>query len=213
MMSTRASKPPAVRAILFDADGVIQRTRGNWREQFCTMLGREEHLETFIAELFAAEKPCLTGHADFENQVATVLDRWRASATVNDALSIWTNIEVDAEIIDTISAVRRSGIACYLASNQQAHRARYMAHALGYRAKFDRAFYSCHVGYAKPDRAYFDHVLAELGLAPDDVLFIDDLEPNVASAREAGIRGVHFKANAGVAALVQHLSEHGIRLA
>lgn len=177
------------------------------------MLGREEHLDAFIADLFAAEKPCLTGHADFESQIATVLGRWRTSATVEDTLSIWTNIEVDTDMIDTISAIRRTGIACHLASNQQAHRARYMADALGYHAKFDRAFYSCHVGYAKPDRAYFDHVLAELTLAPDDVLFIDDLEPNVASARQAGIRGVHFKANAGVAALVEHLGQHGITLA
>lgn len=202
----------AVRAILFDADGVIQRTRGNWREQFAALLGRDDQLDTFVVELFAAEKPCLTGHADFARELAAVLGRWSSSGTLADALAIWTNIEVDTDVIATIAALRRSGIGCFLASNQQAHRAGYMRDVLGYQALFDRTFYSYQVGFAKPDRAYFDRVLAELGMPAQDVLFIDDVAANVVSAQQAGIRSVHFAANAGAPALLEHLAAHGVRM-
>ncbi len=176
------------------------------------MLGRDDQLETFIAELFAAEKPCLTGHADFECQLAAVLGRWDSSGTVADALSIWTNIEVDVDIVATIASLRRSGVGCFLASNQQAHRAGYMRDVLGYQTLFDRTFFSYQVGFAKPDRGYFDRVLAELSVPAGDVLFIDDVAANVASAQLSGIRGVHFAANSGVTALLEHLAEHGIRM-
>jgi len=200
----------AIDAILFDADGVIQRTRGNWREQFAAMLGRDDDLDVFIRELFAAEKPCLSGAADFPTQLAFVLDKWRSPTPVEQALTVWTNIEVDTEVVRHINAIRRTGMPCFLASNQQAHRARYMSDELGYRTLFDREFYSCRVGFAKPDPAYFEHILLALNLAPERVLFVDDVEPNVVSARQVGIQCVHFPANAGAAVLSTHLAEHGV---
>ena len=200
----------AIGAILFDADGVIQRTRGNWREQFAAMLGSDGDLEAFAKELFAAEMPCLSGAADFPTELAVVLDRWGSPTTVEQALSVWTNIEVHDDVMQRIAAIRRAGTPCHLASNQQAHRARYMSDQLGYRTMFDQEFYSYRVGFAKPDRAYFEHILGELRLPAEQVLFFDDIEPNVVSARGVGIRAVHFAANAGAAALTAHLAEHGI---
>jgi putative hydrolase of the HAD superfamily len=197
-------------AILFDADGVIQRTRGNWREQFAAMLGRDEDLETFVKALFAAERPCLSGAADFPTQLRTVLERWRSPTPVEQALQVWTNIEVHADVIELVGSLRRGGMPVHLASNQHAHRARYMSNELGYGAVFEREFYSCRVGYAKPDTAYFEHILGELKLPPERVLFIDDVEPNVVAARSVGISSVHFAANAGAAALDAHLAHHGV---
>jgi putative hydrolase of the HAD superfamily len=197
-------------AILFDADGVIQRTRGNWREQFAAMLGRDDDLEAFIQESYAAEKPCLTGAADFPMQLRAVLERWRSPTPVEQALQVWTNIEVHADVIELIGSLRRGGMPVHLASNQHAHRARYMSNELGYGAVFEREFYSCRVGYAKPDTAYFEHILGELKLPPERVLFIDDVEPNVVAARSVGISSVHFAANAGAAALDAHLAHHGV---
>ena len=87
-----------------------------------------------------------------------------------------------------------------------------MRDVLGYQTLFDRTFYSYQVGFAKPDRAYFDRVLAELAVPAQNVLFIDDVAANVASAQRSGIRGVHFSANAGATALLEHLAAHGVRM-
>jgi hypothetical protein len=43
-------------------------------------------------------------------------------------------------------------------------------------------------------------------------LFIDDVEPNVVTARQVGIPSVHFLANAGAHVLTGHLAAHGIRV-
>jgi len=198
--------------VLFDADGVIQRTAGNWREQFAAMLDDAANLDAFVAEIFASERPCLTGAVDFPTQLAEVLRRWRSRTPVDQALTVWTNIEVDAGVVELIAALRRSGVTCCLASNQQTHRAHYMSSELRYRDLFDREFYSCRVGHAKPDTAYFEHILADLQLAPEQALFFDDVEPNVVSARRLGIPSVHFEANAGAEALSGHLAAHGIRI-
>ena len=198
--------------VLFDADGVIQRTAGGWRERFAEMLDDATNLDAFVAEIFASERPCLTGAVDFPTQLGEVLKRWRSRVPVEQALTVWTNIEVDEGVVELIAALRRSGVTCCLASNQQTHRAHYMSSELGYRSLFDREFYSCRVGHAKPDAAYFEHILADLGLAPEQALFIDDVEPNVISARQVGIPSVHFAANAGAEVLSGHLAAHGIRV-
>ena len=53
---------------------------------------------------------------------------------------------------------------------------------------FDRIFYSHEIGYRKPNREAFEHVLKVAELKPAETLFIDDLEHNVIGARQTGIQ-------------------------
>ncbi len=53
---------------------------------------------------------------------------------------------------------------------------------------FDRAYVSYEIGSLKPDREIFDHVVTDLGVAADRVLFLDDNQINVDGARAAGLR-------------------------
>jgi putative hydrolase of the HAD superfamily len=57
---------------------------------------------------------------------------------------------------------------------------------------FDRRFYSCRLGLAKPDPAVFRAVLDDLGAAPHSVLFIDDRPENVLAAAALGLQAVRF---------------------
>jgi putative hydrolase of the HAD superfamily len=52
---------------------------------------------------------------------------------------------------------------------------------------------SCITGRAKPHLDTFQHALAALGVAADEVFFTDDLEVNVEGARRAGIRAEVFR--------------------
>jgi putative hydrolase of the HAD superfamily len=127
-------------------------------------------------------------------------------------VGIWRRLVVDGDMLAAVGQLRRAGVRCCLATNQHAQRAAYMAHELGYRSIFDEAFYSCHVGHAKPAVAYFEHIVAALGVAPDAIVFIDDHPANAAAASQVGINGVHFPANAGRQALVRVLDGFGIRI-
>ena len=56
-----------------------------------------------------------------------------------------------------------------------------------YDAHFDEQFYSCEIGVAKPDPAYFATVLERLQTPADQVVFIDDSPANIEAARKIGI--------------------------
>ncbi|KAM7189237.1 alpha-D-glucose-1-phosphate phosphatase YihX [Naviculisporaceae sp. PSN 640] len=58
---------------------------------------------------------------------------------------------------------------------------------------FDRVFSSAAVGHRKPERAFYRHVLDQIGHVGQDVMFIDDKEENIRAAGGFGIHGVVFK--------------------
>jgi len=57
---------------------------------------------------------------------------------------------------------------------------------------FDDLLLSWRTGAAKPDDEAFRRATTVLGVAPDQVLFFDDSEPNVAAARAFGWRAHRF---------------------
>src|SRR5262249_42098969 len=68
---------------------------------------------------------------------------------------------------------------------------------------FDRVFASHEIGLRKPERAAFEHVCSELGLAPASILFFDDLPENVHGARAAGLEAILVRSPADVAAALR----------
>ena len=70
------------------------------------------------------------------------------------------------------------------------HAAVFEARYGGLLARFDRVFLSHELGMRKPERRAFERVAAELGVAPQRVLFLDDNEANIAGAGATGMRTV-----------------------
>jgi putative hydrolase of the HAD superfamily len=120
------------------------------------------------------------------------------------------DIEVHHEVMQVVQAVRRSGIPCHIASNQQSSRARHMSEGLNYRSLFDAEFYSCVVGAAKPKAGYFQKVVAKLGCPAGSVLFFDDRLENVKAAQQEGLAAALFYGADGAAALERQLASFGV---
>jgi HAD superfamily hydrolase (TIGR01509 family) len=180
-------------AVLFDADGVIQRAPSDLQTRLTQMLGAAQtDREACMADYFAAEAPCLTGVADFAECLGPVLAKYKATCNTAALLAEWRTIEVDDSILALIADLRRSGVYCALASNQEHHRARHMSETLAYRDVFDREFYSCHLGHMKPSPDYFHEIVRLAELDPGRTLFIDDRIDNVEAARQAGLRSAQF---------------------
>lgn len=200
-----------IRAVLFDADGVLQGARPGWKERL-TCLVPPERGEEFLDEVFAAELPPLRGEGSFPDELAKVLTRWNLTVGVHDVLTVWNDIEVYDDALDVVREVRAAGTTVCLATNQQAYRASYMRANLGYDTLFDAEFYSCDLRLAKPDPAYFRAVLRCIGVPGEAALFIDDSELNVEGARTAGLRAEHFPPASGPAALRAVLSQYDVPL-
>jgi putative hydrolase of the HAD superfamily len=58
---------------------------------------------------------------------------------------------------------------------------------------FDLVVDSAFVGARKPDPEIYELTLDRLGVTPGEAVFVDDLEPNCASARELGMTAVRFE--------------------
>ncbi|TDW83619.1 HAD family hydrolase [Kribbella sp. VKM Ac-2566] len=195
-------------AVLFDADGVVQRPDRDWWSQLTSFVGSDG--EAFVADLMVAEKPALIGKVDFRDALADVLRRWNSPASVDEALEPWSWFVAEPEVIALIQSLRSAGIGCHLATNQHAHRRAIMQDERGYGEWFDQTFYSCDVGLAKPDPAYFRAILGSLGLPASSVLFIDDNVDNVAGAASVGLRAEVYDLSSGVPALVELLRRHNL---
>ncbi|TDW81556.1 putative hydrolase of the HAD superfamily [Kribbella pratensis] len=195
-------------AVLFDADGVVQRPDRDWWSQLTSFVGSDG--EAFVADLMVAEKPALIGKVDFRDALADVLRRWNSPASVDEALEPWSWFVAEPEVIALIQSLRSAGIGCHLATNQHAYRRAIMQDERGYGEWFDQTFYSCDVGLAKPDPAYFRAILGSLGLPASSVLFIDDNVDNVAGAASVGLRAEVYDLSSGVPALVELLRRHNL---
>lgn len=200
-----------IRHVLLDADGVLQRHPRGWVEAAETHLG--ERAAEFFAEATAAERGLLFGGDGFEDLLAALLGRYAVPAPAAEVYAdVWLSLETVADTVAVVRALRARGLGVHLATNQTRGRASYMRADLGYDGLFDTSFYSCDLGVAKPDPAFFEAVLDRLEAAAPEVLFVDDHPANVAGAREAGLAAEQWTIEDGHALLHELLGRHGLAL-
>lgn len=61
--------------------------------------------------------------------------------------------------------------------------------------RFDHCVWSHALKLAKPEQAIYLRAAEGLGVAPADVLFVDDRADNIAAAREAGMQAVRYESH------------------
>jgi epoxide hydrolase-like predicted phosphatase len=65
------------------------------------------------------------------------------------------------------------------------------------REKFDDAFdcmiISAEVGAAKPSVEIFQIALKQLGVSPNEAVFVDDFIENIEACKKVGMKGIHFR--------------------
>ena len=122
---------------------------------------------------------------------------------------LFRDAKTDRRMADLVRRLRgryRTG----LLSNASDVLPRLLRERYGLDGLFDMEVVSALVGLAKPDPAIYRLALERLGTAPEATIFVDDYEPNVASAAALGIRAIHF---VGYEALILALQKQGVILA
>ena len=95
------------------------------------------------------------------------------------------------------------GLADYFTSLRPAYRTAIISNSFvgarereqerfGFEQMTDLIIYSHEAGVAKPDRRVFDLACERLDVRPEEMVFLDDVEPYVEAAREAGIQAILF---------------------
>ena len=176
-----------IETILLDADGVLIQPE-MWSQYLEEKYGIAQ--KTTVEFYRGPFVDCLLGKQDMYDILPSYLTKWGWKKSTEDFVTEWFDYEdrVDSEIITYIQRLRKFGIACYVATNQEKHRANYMLDRMGFRDQFDGLFASAHLGSRKPELAFFESIMSKLGIADKkSVLFVDDTLENVEGAREFGI--------------------------
>lgn len=187
-----------VRAILWDADGVLQETPAGTWDLAVQVVGRFEG--------------ALTGANVDEASIRAAAVEVGLGDRVDDVLSVWWTFDLVAPALEVVARARAAGIGCYLATNQDSYRATCMREKAHYDVRLDGQYYSCDIGHAKPSAEFFEHILDDVRLTPGQVLFIDDQPANVAGARAVGLRAELWTSSDGTPALRRILASHGVAL-
>ena len=180
-----------ITTLLFDADGVLQATEDSFYTDIKSLVS-VQHADEFLGQVFAAERPSLAGQADFREDLQYLLKQWRVDQSVDEVLAMWHRTDLVPGILSLLKALRHIGCTVCLATNQQVIRMQYMRHSMGLDQHFDRSYYSCELGVVKPSRHYFLAIQRDLGVAPEQILFIDDSSLNIEGADACGLLTEHF---------------------
>lgn len=174
-----------IRAIVFDLDGVVVFPWG-----FANYLEREHGImRAQTAEFFAGPfNQCIKGKADVKAILPPYLETWRWPGTLDEFVEKWLVTEnlPDERLLAEIARLRKAGLRCALGTNQEYNRAEYIRKDMGFEKYFDELFFSCEIGYMKPELEYFYHAAKVLDFAPGEILFIDNEDKYVNAARQAG---------------------------
>jgi putative hydrolase of the HAD superfamily len=204
-----ADAPAAIRHVMFDADGVLQELPGGWVNAAEPYFG-ERTLE-FLQRAYDSQRPTLAGRGDHLEILAALLADFAVTASLDDIFrDIWLAAVPAPASLAVVRALRGSGYGVHLGTNQERHRAAHMRAVFGYDALFDVSCYSCDLGAAKPDPAFFAEAARRIGGEPGAILFIDDLTQNIAAAREAGLAAEQWSLDEGHGALHALLARHGV---
>ncbi len=107
-----------------------------------------------------------------------------------DVLS-WT--EINQEILKCISDLRDKKIKLAILSNMPPDILEDIRHKLGWLDQFDICVFSCEIGKVKPNPDIYHYCLNQMGLMPNEAVFIDDTFKNITGADNVGLNTIWYQ--------------------
>lgn len=178
---------PEIKAILFDFGGVLAELRGESH-----VLSLLDHPMT-RKEMWSrwSHSPAVRAHetgkisADqFSEQIVTELGLNVSPREFLVGFSDWI-VGPYAETHDLLRQVASRYTTALLSNTCALHWP--VIESLAVLPHMHHVFASYQIGRIKPDAAYFEHVLAEMDIAPQEAVFFDDSMLNVAAAQALGL--------------------------
>lgn len=178
--------------LIMDADGVLINGKS-----FSERLSRDYDVDKEKEREFFTGKfqECLVGKADLRESIAPYLASFGWKGTVDELLEYWfaEEYELNKDLIAYLERLRQMGTYVVLATNQEKYRTDYMLEHMGFDGAFDRIYSSAHLGLKKPAVEFFAHLVEDMQVDKDQVLFWDDDQRNIDSALEYGVHAEFYR--------------------
>lgn len=169
-----------IRALIFDCFGVL--TNSTW-DEFCRRHFRDEDTARWMLarDLNRASDGGYLTQQEYHGELAMLTGL--EPAQVADELQ--GTIVINTELLRVIASYRpdyKIGMLSNVGNNWVERN-----FSDSQRALFDVRVLSGDTGYVKPDQRAYMYITEKLGVAPEECAFVDDLEPNVRGAEQAGL--------------------------
>ena len=96
------------------------------------------------------------------------------------------------DTIGLIPRIKKAGHGLYYLSNMQKELRDHLLESHEYINEFDGGVFSCDVNIIKPSPEIYRYLINKYDLIPEECVFFDDVEANVAAAEKEGIKGILF---------------------
>ncbi len=190
---------PAPTLICFDWGGVILRICRTWAEA-CAAANLPVRTGSESGEHAPARQDIVRAHQegrlefdDYTARLAAAFDHLYTPAEIARIHDAWLLHEYPgvADLITELHSIPHLQTAL-LSNTNQRHVLRGLSAAHGGHAHFPTAhrlhhlFYSSRLGHTKPRPEFYNALTTTTRIPPASILFFDDLEDNIASARSLG---------------------------
>ena len=187
-----------IRAIVLDIGGVLEHTPdlgtvARWEPEFGPGWVHR------VGPVFRAGELGGITLAEVHDQAAAALGvpAARFEAYMRDAWLEYLGT-YNGELADYWRTRRAEGYTTAIISNSFVGAREREEEAYRFSELTDLIVYSHEVGILKPDPAIYELCLDRLGMAPDEAVFVDDVEENCEAARTLGMSAVRFQDTAQV---------------
>ncbi len=197
----------AIRAIVFDIGGVLEITpRTGWVEKWEAQLGLASgDLQRQLHGAWEGGDIGAISEVEVHQRTGEVLgvDEAQVQALLEDMWAEYLGT-LNVELVEYCRGLRRRYRTAIVSNSFVGARAREQER---YRLEelVDLIVYSHEVGMSKPDPRIYALTCERLGVRPEEMIFVDDVEPCVTGARDFGIHAVLFQDNTQAIADIEAL--------
>ncbi len=184
-----------IKAIVFDFGGVIAE-EGFWRglRHIAIQNGKDPD-GFFDAAVGLIHKPggYVVGMSDenaWWNELRGITGIYGSDQELREM--ILERFVVRPEMLQVVDELRTKGLVIAMLSDQT-NWLDELDERMPFSHAFDHVFNSYKIHKSKRDPSVFRDACSALGVKPEEVLFIDDSEGNIARARREGMKVIHFK--------------------
>ena len=184
-----------MKLIAWDFDGVLNKGHQGgfdaWQAEFEADLGVSAAMFTDFVFSDGKFNAVLNGERDLLDLLTDYTKTHAVPHAPETVLDYWLTKDavVDPQVLGWLTACPIQGV---IATNNEQRRADYMWEVMGFKAQMAKIFASGPLGVKKPDGRFFAAIEEWSGLAPADILLIDDAEKNIHAAGARGWQTFHF---------------------
>lgn len=182
-----------IKAVIFDFDGVVANTAGNFTKTLEEIYGKYKKKyngkKEFHADIKGFYKEFINTPPLEKNNIS--LEKFSDEA-INNPNENLSEKDLIPGIKETLIKLKKEGIKTALATNSPRSRANKALKELRIEELFDFTITPCEVSFPKPNPEMIIETTKWLNIKPEEAIFIDDSEEAIQAGIEAGTKTALF---------------------